>query len=60
MNIKIDREKCIGCGTCAALCPEAFGLDDENKAIVITGEGVDEETVKMAATSCPVQAIEIE
>jgi len=60
MNIKIDEEKCIGCGTCAALCPQTFGLNDENKAIVITSEGADEESVKIAAASCPVQAIEIE
>lgn len=56
-KIKIDKDKCIGCGSCEAVCPKAFTLKD-GKAIVkaqpkkITCE-------KEAADSCPVEAIEI-
>jgi len=59
-KIKIDKNKCIGCGTCAALAPEVFELDENNKARVKNPAGTDEETIKLAADSCPVQAISIE
>ena len=57
---KIDREKCIGCGTCPALAPKTFQLDDEGKAIVINSAGDDADTIKMAVDSCPTQAISLE
>jgi ferredoxin len=59
-KIKIDKNKCIGCGTCAALAPEVFELDENNKARVKNPKGSDEETIRLAVDSCPVQAISIE
>jgi len=59
MAIKIDREKCIGCGTCPAVCPNVFKMDEENKAIVFDEKGDSEENIKMAADSCPTQAISV-
>ncbi|OGH83686.1 MAG: ferredoxin [Candidatus Magasanikbacteria bacterium RIFOXYA2_FULL_44_8] len=56
----IDREKCIGCGTCPALCPNVFKMDDEGKAIVHNPTGDTEENIQMAADSCPVTAITLE
>ena len=60
MIIKIDKEKCIGCGTCAALAPASFKMNEDNKAEAILPPGDDADTVKMAADSCPVGAIEVE
>jgi len=60
MNIKIDPEKCIGCGSCAALAQKTFKLNDDYKAEVIDGDWDDEETIKMAVESCPTEAIIIE
>ncbi len=57
MRIKIDRELCIGDGSCAAIAPKTFKLDLEGKAIVLDDFGDDDETIKMAIESCPVQAI---
>lgn len=57
MRIKIDRELCIGDGSCAAIAPKTFKLDLEGKAIVLDDYGDDDETIKMAIESCPVQAI---
>ena len=58
MAIKIDQESCIGCGTCAAICPNVFKMNDESKAEVI-GEG-EGDCAKNGAESCPVQAIKVE
>lgn len=57
MKIKIDKELCISCGTCVALCPDNFKMDDGEKAEVIKHE--DSECVQNAISSCAVQAITI-
>lgn len=60
MRIKIDRDLCIGDGSCAAIASKTFKLDLEGKAIVIDDYGDDDDTIKMAIESCPVQAIVME
>ncbi len=57
MTLKIDSEKCIGCGTCVALASNTFKMNDDGKAEIINETGDEAETVKMAADSCPTQAI---
>ena len=64
MKIKINQEECIGCGSCSAVCPDVFDLNDENKAIIKDtgsdqGES-DNECVKEAVDVCPVDVIKIE
>lgn len=56
MAVKIDREKCIGCGACEAICPEAFKMEDGKAKF--TGKGK-EKCINEAASSCPVQAVKI-
>ena len=35
MAYVIDKEKCIGCGTCVGACPvEAIKIDDDGKAVI--------------------------
>ena len=58
-QITIDNEKCIGCGTCAAMAPNVFEMNDEMKAEVANPEGDTAENIEMATKSCPVQAIEV-
>lgn len=68
--IKLEREICIGCGSCSAICPKYFEMQDDGKAYII-GAAKDEkgddrlETAKIecaesAVEACPVQCIHIE
>jgi len=68
MKVTIDREGCIGCGVCEALCPEVFILIEDGKSSIVEkyragglGEGEVEdslrECVQTAEKSCPVQVI---
>ncbi len=56
--IKIDQDLCIGCGTCEAICPDNFKIDELGKAKVVGEQDVD--CAKAAAESCPAQAITVE
>ena len=67
MNITVDKEKCIGCGSCAAIAPNVFKMGDDGKAEVIDGPPAqagdhsgDEALVNQAKDACPVQAIVVE
>ena len=59
VEIRIDREKCMGSGNCSFWAPSTFDLDDEGIAIVVNPEGDPEEKVVLAAQGCPTQAIEV-
>ncbi|PIR94652.1 ferredoxin [Candidatus Falkowbacteria bacterium CG10_big_fil_rev_8_21_14_0_10_39_11] len=63
MTIKVDKEGCIGCGTCAAICSEVFDMaetDQGFKAVVKEGQEKSElPCVKESESACPVQAITI-
>jgi len=67
-KIKLEREKCIGCGSCAALCPKYFEIVDDGKSHIIgsTKQEVEElevqkiECGESAAEACPAQCIHIE
>lgn len=57
-KIEINKETCIGCGNCAAVCPASFEMK-EDKAVakkpILDRLGCEEE----AASSCPTEAITI-
>lgn len=60
MQVRVDRDLCIGVGNCVAFAPTVFKLDEENKAVVLDPSSVDDDTLLEAAESCPEQAIIIE
>lgn len=70
MKVIIQRSKCIGCGSCAAICPEFFEMVEDGfshlKNSKRNNEGNDEleiselNCIKEAADVCPVQIIKIE
>ena len=56
-KLKVDKNKCIGCGACVALAGKSFRLNKDNKAEPIEPAGDDEKTIQEAIKSCPVEAI---
>ncbi|PIZ95715.1 MAG: ferredoxin [Candidatus Magasanikbacteria bacterium CG_4_10_14_0_2_um_filter_33_14] len=58
-KIHINEDLCTGCGTCSAIAPGCFNLNDDFKAEVLENGSCDEESVQMAEESCPSGAIEI-
>lgn len=70
-----DREGCIGCGTCAALCPNSWTMNYDDAKADLNGakkneetgefeaEITDEEEIKCnkdMAESCPVRVVRVE
>lgn len=56
-KIFIDRDLCIGAASCIAVAPDVFELDSENKAVIKDKHAADNETLLLAAQSCPTKAI---
>lgn len=72
-TLKVDRDLCIGAASCIAVYPDVFEIDGENKAVfkledggrtsdttevtALDVSGVDDDTLMLAAQSCPTAAI---
>ena len=56
-KIVIDRDLCIGAASCIAVSAATYELDNENKAVVINPNAIDDETLMLSARSCPTKAI---
>ncbi|MFZ5559309.1 MAG: ferredoxin [Patescibacteria group bacterium] len=65
-----QRDKCIGCGTCVAVCPDFWHMGDDGKSVLKDAKDVgankfelevaDPGCNKEAAAACPVQIIIVE
>jgi len=62
MKLKINKDKCIGCGQCVSLCEDVFDFDDDNLAKVVESpvSNENEEAATEAMENCPTGAIEEE
>jgi ferredoxin len=69
-KIILEKEKCIGCGSCQALCPKYWELESDGKAHLKNSKvdpknGNEELEIgkidcnQEAADTCPVQCIKI-
>jgi len=72
-TLAIDRDQCIGAASCVAVYPDVFEIDEEAKAVLklkggeVTSDrtditaldvsSVDDDTLLLAAQSCPTAAI---
>jgi len=70
MKIIHEREKCIGCGSCAAICPKYWEMVEDGKANLLKAEATSKkgnyeleikeiECNQEAADACPVECIRI-
>ena len=67
-KIKLEREKCIGCGSCQALCSKYFEIIDDGKSHIVGAEKKEVEELEVekiecaesASEACPAQCIHIE
>ena len=61
MKVRVDADLCTGCEVCVGICPEMFEMKDD-LAVAITPEAPSEQedAVREAADSCPVEAIILE
>lgn len=55
MAFKIDEEKCISCGACAADCPTSAISEGDNSYVIDGGACIDCGT---CAGACPTEAID--
>lgn len=60
MPVKVDKEKCIGCGYCTSVCSEVFELGEDGKSQIKKEAKGDESCIREAKEGCPVGAIEAE
>ncbi|PJE58422.1 MAG: ferredoxin [Candidatus Portnoybacteria bacterium CG10_big_fil_rev_8_21_14_0_10_36_7] len=73
MKIRHEKSKCIGCGSCAAVCPDFFEMEEGEvflatlKKHTINSAGEEEliiesvdPSVQEAIDVCPVQIIHLE
>ena len=51
--VKIDKEKCIGCGSCEAICPDGFEVAGDKAKV----KDANAPCIKEAAAACAVEAI---
>ena len=56
-KIVVDRDLCIGAASCIAVASGTYELDNENKAVVLDPNQIDDATLIMSAESCPTKAI---
>ena len=64
MKVKVNKDACIGCCACVAICDCVFEINDEGLSEVkkIVNDEIKEEdkiACKDAAEACPTGAIEI-
>ena len=59
VTLELDRNACIGCGICPAVCPHCvFAMDASGKAEIIDRDSCME--CGACALNCPVKAISVD
>lgn len=63
MKIKLDNDRCLACGTCEQVAPEVFKLENGRVRLIDSVDLKNDKIwgqVKLAASLCPSQALEID
>ena len=59
LEIRIDRETCMGSGNCSFWAPGVFDLDDDGIAYVVDQSAAPEDKIILAGQGCPTRSISI-
>jgi len=59
MRVKLEREKCIGCGSCMAVCPKLFELDEHGKSHLKGSQKKEVEELEIERIECAEQAADV-
>ena len=57
-KIKLEREKCIGCGSCQAICAKYFELQEDGKSHIVGAEKKENEELEVEKIDCAIAAAE--
>jgi ferredoxin len=62
VKVGVDRDRCVGSGTCEALAPDVFEVDDDGVLTVLRAEPAEGEQsdVREAVTACPTRALTLD
>ncbi|MEU3528234.1 ferredoxin [Streptomyces sp. NPDC038707] len=63
MELRVDRERCVGAGMCVLAAPEVFDQDDEEGRVLLLdpapSRGAAGAAARQAAHLCPMSAITV-
>jgi ferredoxin len=59
LEVRIDRDLCVGFGDCITAAPDAFELDGDGVAVFLRPQTVSRGQLLAACASCPVDAITV-
>jgi ferredoxin len=61
MRVEVDRDVCVGSGTCELLAPELFEVGDDGVVRLLQPEPgqADEDAVRDAVAQCPTGALRL-
>ncbi|MFI6104236.1 ferredoxin [Streptomyces sp. NPDC051310] len=62
MEIRVDRDRCLGAGMCALTAPAVFDQDQQEGLVVLLDAGPPQgqhASVRMAAGACPASAVTV-
>ena len=57
-RVEVDRDRCVGSGTCEMLAPDVFEVGDDGIVTVLRPD-LDGEPVRDAVQQCPTQALRL-
>ena len=60
VDVRINRDECVGSGSCARWLPKVFALDSDGLAVVLDPHAASDDDIEDSAEGCPTQAIIVE
>lgn len=59
-KVSVNKETCIGCGTCAEICPKIFEIKGgKSHPKIKEVKGAEEDCAKKAKEACPTNSISV-